>query len=156
MDMNCLNRKGCFFVLQAACAFRLGMSLNHSHICPILHLYMIYAMSEARSLFHFFSTAMAITESPCCIATSTQMDETQRFIAARAQMARMVSAAIERNFGDWPFDGKFTSFRWGKNNELYHYNEFVEFYESNTNSAWHDAEPLIESDGSFRIPFFLR
>ena len=108
-----------------------------------------------RFFFHFLSTAMATTESQCCIAARTQMEETQRFIAARTQMASMVSAAIERNFGEWPFDGEFTSFRWANNNELYHYNEFVEFYKYNASSAWHYAEPLMESDCSFRIPSFL-
>ena len=72
-------------------------------------------------------------------------------------MEDMVSAAIRRTFPNLDtFGGReLHSFRWAKNNELYHYKEFEEFYQFNFKSAWYDAEPLPKHDHSFHIPSFL-
>ena len=74
------------------------------------------------------------------------------------KMAEMVTTTIHLNFDEDSIDGianlvPFISL--GKDHALYHYNEFEELYGSNVTSAWHIAEPLVNSDWSFRIPSFL-
>ena len=83
--------------------------------------------------------------------------EDQRFMGSREKMEDIASAAIRRNFPNLDtFEGvNLYSFRWAKNNKLYHYTEFEEFYKFNVRSAWHAAEPLLKHDESFHIPSFL-
>ena len=77
-------------------------------------------------------------------------DKSTLFTEAREEMGIYVSEAIHRNAST--FDGNYYNFRWGRDNILYHYNEFWTFYGSNTDLEWYRAVPLLNWDGSFFIP----
>ena len=82
----------------------------------------------------------------------------QAFALLATKMELAFQRAIDRfeARGSWEvYTGQAWDFRWGKDHELYHWQEFEEFYTECCEYEWHRAQELMSRDGSFIIPQFL-
>ena len=77
---------------------------------------------------------------------------------ARKRMELSLQRAIERFNArrTWEvYSGQAWHFRWGRDHELYHWQEFEEFYGDWSKSEWQRAHKLMCKDASFIIPQFF-
>ena len=52
----------------------------------------------------------------------------------------------------YEYSGQGSHFRWGKDNQIYHWQEFQQHYKHEADAEWSFAAKVMNSDGSFHLP----